>query len=252
MKNQNRLFPGASLFRIYYIPEIVLTFRAMADIILQLTSDYTIQLMSVAGLLLASFSSLFSVANPTAAMPVFLTLTDDYTEEESITTARWTCIYMFMILIIFLFAGTAILSFFGISLSGIRIAGGLIIMRTAFSMLNPDKLGKKLTKEDEAEAKAKDDITFSPLAMPMLSGPGSIAVVIGFASQTTGIVDYFVHSISITLVVLIAYVVLRLSPAIMKYMGTAGMNAMTRMMGFIALAISVQFILSGIGLFFLI
>jgi multiple antibiotic resistance protein len=222
----------------------------MVEIISQITTDYNFVLASAAGLFLASFSSLFSVANPTAAMPIFLSLTQEYSETERKSTALWTSIYMFMVLVVFLFAGTAILSFFGISLSGIRIAGGLIIMRAAFSMLNPDKSGKKLTDEDEEEAMLKDDITFSPLAMPMLSGPGSIAVVIGFASQATGMSDYLIHSLSITLVVLIAYVVLRLSPAIMKYMGTTGMNVMTRMMGFIALAISVQFILSGIGLYF--
>jgi multiple antibiotic resistance protein len=222
----------------------------MEEIISQISTDYTLMLVSAAGLFLASFSSLFSVANPTAAMPIFLSLTQNYSESERKSTALWTSIYMFLILVVFLFAGTAILSFFGISLSGIRIAGGLIIMRAAFSMLNPDKSGKKLTDEDEEEAMHKDDITFSPLAMPMLSGPGSIAVVIGFASQATGMGDYLIHSISISLVVLIAYIVLRLSPAIMKYMGTTGMNVMTRMMGFIALAISVQFILSGIGLFF--
>lgn len=225
-------------------------FPAMEELITQLTTDYTFMLTSAAGLLLASFSSLFSVANPTAVMPLFLSLTHDYSENERKSTARWTCIYMFMILATFLFAGTAILGFFGISLSGIRIAGGLIIMRAAFSMLNPDKSGKKLTDEDKEEAMQKDDITFSPLAMPMLSGPGSIAVVIGFASQATGLTDYFIHSISITLVVFIAYVVLRLSPVIMQYMGTSGMNVMTRMMGFIALAISVQFILSGVSVFF--
>lgn len=222
----------------------------MGDLITELTTDYTVMLMSTGALLAASFSSLFSVANPTAVMPIFLSLTHDYSDTDRISTARWTCIYMFMILIIFLFAGTAILGFFGISLSGIRIAGGLIIMRAAFSMLNPDKSGKKLTDEDEKEALKKDDITFSPLAMPMLSGPGSIAVVIGFASQATGLSDYFIHCISITMVVSIAYAVLRLSPVIMKYMGMTGMNVMTRMMGFIALAISVQFILSGVSLFF--
>ncbi|MEX1062522.1 MAG: MarC family NAAT transporter [Balneolaceae bacterium] len=206
--------------------------------------------MSITGLLAASFSSLFSVANPTAVMPLFLSLTADYSAAERNTTAKKTCIYMFLTLTVFLLAGTAILSFFGISLSGIRIAGGLIIMRAALSMLNPDKAGRKLTDEDEAEAMNKDDITFSPLAMPMLSGPGSIAVVIGFATQARGMTDYIVHSLSIALVVLIAYIVLRLSPVIMKYMGTTGMNIMTRMMGFIALAISVQFILSGITLYF--
>lgn len=220
------------------------------DLFLQIAGDPSSLILSGMGLLAASFSSLFSVANPTAAMPVFLSLTSSYTDEEKRTTAKWTCIYAFLVLTVFLFAGTTILNFFGISLSGIRIAGGLIIMRTAFSMLNPESSGKKLTDEDEAEARMKDDITFSPLAMPMLSGPGSIAVVIGFATQASGVTDFIVHSFSIALVVLIAYTILRLSPTIMKYIGTTGMNIMTRMMGFIALAISVQFILSGIRLYF--
>lgn len=220
------------------------------DLFLQIAGDPSSLILSGMGLLAASFSSLFSVANPTAAMPVFLSLTSSYTDEEKRTTAKWTSIYAFIVLILFLFAGTTILHFFGISLSGIRIAGGLIIMRTAFSMLNPESSGKKLTDEDEAEARMKDDITFSPLAMPMLSGPGSIAVVIGFATQAGGVADFIVHCFSIALVILIAYTILRLSPTIMKYIGTTGMNIMTRMMGFIALAISVQFILSGISLYF--
>lgn len=214
------------------------------------TTDSSGLVLSALGLLAASFSSLFSVANPPAIMPVFLSLTSDYSDRERITTAKWTTIYAFIVLTVFLYAGTAILSFFGISLSGIRIAGGLIIMRTAFSMLNPEKSGKKLSPEDEEAALKKDDITFSPLAMPMLSGPGSIAVVIGFASQATGMIDYVVHSISIIMVVGIAYFILRVSPATMKKIGTTGMTVLTRMMGFIALAISVQFILSGIRLFF--
>ncbi|MEX2586234.1 MAG: MarC family NAAT transporter [Balneolaceae bacterium] len=220
------------------------------DFFLQIVGDPTSLILGGVGLLVASFSSLFSVANPTAAMPVFLSLTSGYTDEEKKVTAKWTCIYAFLVLTVFLFAGTAILHFFGINLSGIRIAGGLIIMRTAFSMLNPDSAGRKLTDEDEAAARLKDDISFSPLAMPMLSGPGSIAVVIGFATQASRMADFIVHSFSITLVIIIAYTILRLSPAIMKYIGTTGMNVMTRMMGFIALAISVQFILSGIHLYF--
>lgn len=222
----------------------------MGEILIETTMDYSVLFMSTAALLLASFSSLFSVANPTAAMPVFLSLTHDYTENERKKSAKWASIYMFFILMVFLFVGTYILNFFGISLPGIRIAGGLIIMRVAFSMLNPDKSGRKLTDEDEAEAMEKEDITFSPIAMPMLSGPGSIAVVIGFATQATGWTDYLVHTVAILLVVTIAYVVLRLSPNIMEYMGTVGMNVMTRLMGFIALAISVQFILSGISLYY--
>ena len=97
---------------------------------------------------------------------------------------------MFFVLIIFLLLGNYILSFFGISLPGIRIAGGLVIMRAGLLMLNPETGGRKLTSEDQEAAKEKKDVSFSPLAMPLLSGPGSIAVVIGFGSQATGMVDY--------------------------------------------------------------
>lgn len=222
----------------------------MSDFFTTSINDVLLYMSGAVSLLFASFTSLFSVANPTAVMPLFISLTESYSDEERRSTARWTSIYMFLILIVFLLSGTIILSFFGISIAGIRIAGGLIIMRAAYSMLNPDKTGRKLTEEDEIDARNKNDISFSPLAMPMLSGPGSIAVVIGFASQATTMADYIIHGVSISLVVLIAYGVLRLSPMILRHMGTIGMNIMTRMMGFIALAISVQFILSGISLFF--
>lgn len=157
---------------------------------------------------------------------------------------------MFGVLISFLLIGTFILSFFGISLAGIRIAGGLIIMRAAFSMLNPESGGKKLTDEDEEAAKDKNDVSFSPLALPLLSGPGSIAVVIGFATQAEGFTDYLINGAAVVLVVLVTYGILRLAPISAKYIGPTGLNVMTRLMGFIALAISVQFILSGISRYF--
>lgn len=157
---------------------------------------------------------------------------------------------MLGILLTFLLVGTYILSFFGISLAGIRIAGGLIIMRAAYSMLNPEKGGRKLTEEDEAAAMEKEDVSFSPLALPLLSGPGSIAVVIGFATQADGFNDYLINSTSVVLVVVLTYIILRLAPISAKYIGPTGLNVMTRLMGFIALAISVQFILSGISRYF--
>lgn len=157
---------------------------------------------------------------------------------------------MFGVLIVFLLIGTFVLSFFGISLPGIRIAGGLIIMRAGYSMLNPESSGKKLTDEDQAAALEKEDISFSPLALPLLSGPGSIAVVIGFASQAGNFYDYIVHGVAIFLVVLITYLLIRLAPVSAKYIGHTGLNVMTRLMGFIVLAISVQFILSGVAQYF--
>lgn len=201
-------------------------------------------------LLLASFTSLFSVANPLAAIPVFLSLTNRFTDEERVRTAKKASIYMFALLIIFLLIGTYVLNFFGISLPGVRIAGGLIIMRSGYAMLNPEDPGKKLTEEGKAAAMEKEDVSFSPLALPILSGPGSLAVVIGFASQATGPTEYLIHALSIVLVVVISYALLRLAPISQKYIGYTGLNVMTRLMGFIVLAISVQFILSGISQYF--
>lgn len=222
----------------------------MAELIIETIPEHTVTMIGVAGLLFASFTSLFSVVNPLAAMPIFLSLTEKYGERERVQTAKKAGIYMLGVLLTFLLIGTFILSFFGISLAGIRIAGGLIIMRAAYSMLNPERGGRKLTDEDEAAAREKEDISFSPLALPLLSGPGSIAVVIGFATQAEGVTDYIINGISVILVVLVTYVILRLAPISAKYIGPAGLNVMTRLMGFIALAISVQFILSGISRYF--
>lgn len=214
------------------------------------TTDNSSYLIGLISLLFASFTSLFSVVNPLAAMPLFLSLTDRFDNTERVHTAQKASLYMFGILLTFLLIGTYILSFFGISLPGIRIAGGLIIMRSAYSMLNPEKAGKKLTIEDQAAAMEKEDVSFSPLALPLLSGPGSIAVVIGFATQAGGPLDYLVNAISILMVVSLTYGILRLAPISAKYIGQTGLNVMTRLMGFIALAISVQFILSGISQYF--
>jgi multiple antibiotic resistance protein len=230
--------------------KILSIFGAMFETIADSIPEQTSYLIGAGTLMFASFTSLFSVVNPFAAMPLFLSLTDRFSEAERVQTAKKASFYMFGVLLTFLLIGTYILSFFGISLSGIRIAGGLIIMRAAYSMLNPEKGGKKLTEEDAAAAMEKEDVSFSPLALPLLSGPGSIAVVIGFATQAEGITDYVVNGISILLVVIMTYGILRLAPISAKYIGPTGLNVMTRLMGFIALAISVQFILSGISRYF--
>lgn len=211
---------------------------------------FSSSVIGVGALLIASFSSIFSVANPVAAMPVFMSLTEDNTDEERARTALKASVYMFLVLLVFLLAGTYILSFFGLSLPGMRIAGGLIILRAGYSMLNPDQSGRKLSKEEADAAREKNDISFSPLAMPLLSGPGSIAVVIGLGSQVRNGFDYIVITMAIFMTALIAYGLLRVSPRLVKYIGRSGMSVMTRMMGFIALCIGVQFIINGIAKFY--
>lgn len=181
-------------------------------------------------------------------MPVFLALTQDLPNSERNQQALRGAIYMVVILGAFLFGGSYIISFFGISIEGIRIAGGLMIMRFAYSLLNPDEGGRKISKEDEQESRQKPDISFSPLAMPLLSGPGSIAVVLGFGSQADGFFDYVTLFTAIVLVAAACFVVLYLAPKMVTVLGKTGMTALTRMMGFIALCIGVQFIINGIGM----
>lgn len=179
-------------------------------------------------------------------MPVFLALTQEDTQQQRNSQLIKACIYMTLILFIFFVAGTYIMKFFGISIQGIRIAGGLMIMQASYSLLNPKRAGRKLTDEDVNEAREKEDISFSPLAMPLLSGPGSIAVVLGLSSTATGIVDYLIIVVAILITAAISYVILRVSPWGVKLLGKTGMTALTRMMGFIGLCIGVQFIINGV------
>jgi multiple antibiotic resistance protein len=202
-------------------------------------------------MVLASFVSIISIANPFSGMPVFTSLTVHNSKEERIALARKAAIYMFCILLVFLVAGTYIISFFGISLAGIRVAGGFIIARSAWNMLSPEDEEVKLSDEHQEAAKAKDDISFSPLAMPLLAGPGSIAVVIGLASQARTITHYTAIAVAIVLCAVASYFIFRIGPLASKYIGDTGMNVVTRLMGFIVMAISVQFIMSGIRQFFM-
>ena len=115
-----------------------------------------------------------------------------------------------------------------------------MIMSWAFSLLNPETGGRKPSQEDEDDARDKADISFSPMAMPLLSGPGSIAVVIGFASQDLTVTNYIMITVAIFFCALGAFVALRIAPQISKFLGKSGMAGFARMMGFIALAIGVQ------------
>lgn len=200
-------------------------------------------------LLLATFSALFPVINPFGATPVFLALTESSDRKARNETALKACVYVASILIVFFFAGTFILNFFGLRIEDLRIAGGLLIMRSGFNLLNPDdahKGSKRLSKEVQEEGLVKDDISFTPLAMPLLSGPGSIAVVIGMYSKAAGWHEFSAIIVAIILVAFACYLILRSSQSFTRFLGKGGMAALSRIMGFIVLSIGVSFIVNGI------
>lgn len=197
--------------------------------------------------ILATFSALFTVVNPFGAMPVFLTLTHDDTLAYRNQQALRACLYMALILTVFFLAGQYVLNFFGIRLSDIRIAGGLMIMRAGFELLTSKAhLGKKVSKGVLKEGMEKEDISFTPLAMPMLSGPGSIAVSIGMFSSSISYADIGLVILSILLVAVVSFVILVFSHQLVNYLGKAGLSALSRIMGFIVLSIGVNFISTGI------
>lgn len=202
------------------------------------------------GLVIAAVISIISVANPFSALPIFNALTEDRTNQERAEIAKKASIYMFVILTIFLLAGSYIISFFGISIPGIRVAGGLIILQAGWLMLSP-KEHDQLSDKGQESAKNKKNISFSPIAMPMLAGPGSISVILGLTSQLSSLIDFVFIFVAIVLCSIATYLILRVGPLVTKYISETGMDAFSRMMGFIVMAIAVQFLLSGIKEFFM-
>lgn len=198
-------------------------------------------------LALITLSALLPISNPLGNAAIFLSLTKANSTDERLALARRASVYMFMILCVCLFAGNALLHFFGLSLEGIRIAGGILIMKYGFDQLQP-KREHTHTEEEHAEAKKKMDIAFSPLAMPLLAGPGAIAAVMSSSSlvSSPSIFNYLGLCIGLIITCLVCWIVLRESEKLMKFLGVNGANALTRIMGFILLSIGVQLIIDGI------
>ena len=183
------------------------------------------------------------------AMPVYLALTKDDTPEWKREQIKRACLYLAGILIVFFLLGTSILSFFGITIEGLRIAGGLIIMKSGLELLNTpsdNPKGKSLSRKLREAASEQTDISFSPLAMPMLSGPGSISLLVSFSLGYNEAGDYAAIIGAILAVALLSYMILRIAPSLVKFLGESGIAALSRMMGFIVLAIGIQFIVNGV------
>lgn len=198
--------------------------------------------------LLATFTTLFSLVNPFGAMPVFLTLTSDDSGTERLRIALRACLYMIAILSVAFLGGQYILNFFGISIQHLRIAGGILLMRSAFDLLTPGANRDRVGPAALEESKLKDDVSFTPLAMPMLSGPGSMAICIGLIRPSYA--DKALTLVGFALVALASFAVLASSLRLTRLLGRPGMAALARIMGFITLAIGVNFFATAIGALF--
>jgi len=194
---------------------------------------------------LGTIVALLPIVNPFSVAITFISLSKDMDDSKRNREALLASLYMTIILVIFLVAGVLIMKFFGISLPGIRIAGGIIILSIGFKMLNPEYKDLRAINAENKTGSA-DDIAFSPLAVPMLSGPGAIAVTLGMATAAGSTLDYAAESLGIMVVAAVTYICLRVAGSVKKLLGEFGVNVLTRILGFILICVGVQFVVIGI------
>ena len=193
------------------------------------------------------FAALFSVLNPIGTVPIFVGLTLDDGKKERSRLSIWTAINVFIILIISYFIGQYVLTFFGISIDALRIAGGLIIVSSGFSLLT-GKFSKKrgINKKVENEVQKRNDIALTPLAIPMLAGPGSMSLLIAFYQEHNKYDEIMYSTLAILAVSISIFLILKSAHYLAKILGSSGIVAISRIVGFIVIAIGIQYIVSAI------
>lgn len=199
-------------------------------------------------LFIYAFAALFSVMNPLGTVPIFVGLTREYSAKEQSKTSLLTAINVFVILLISFFIGRYILHFFGISIESLRIAGGLIIVTSGFALLTGSFSKHKGMEKERVKNDAfqRNNVSLTPLAIPMLAGPGSISLLIGMYEDYTVISQKFIAVLAILGVCLATFLVLRSSHYIVKMLGASGINAISRIIGFIVIAIGIEYISSSV------
>lgn len=193
---------------------------------------------------LLCFTSFFTLTNPLGTMPVFLTMTNGMSNHERKSIVRRATFVSFLTLMVFTFSGQFLFKFFGISSNGFRIAGGFIIFKIGFDMLQARYSSAKL--KDEEVKRYADDISITPLAIPMLCGPGAIANAIMLMDDASSYVMKGTLIGVIAFVYFITFLILQASTRLVKILGETGNNVMMRLMGLILMVIAVECFVSGL------
>jgi len=200
-------------------------------------------LRTLSGSAVATFLALFPIVDPFGGIPVFFTMTSSWTQRDRYRTALKTGFWVFVILVTFLFFGRFVLHFFGISLPVLKIAGGLIVANTAWGMVTSHA---RITPEESQEAEDKEDISLTPLAMPLMSGPGAIGVVMALAATVDNWEAYVGMVIGISAIALSVVLFFWLGGPLVRRLGPSAVGAINKVFGFLILAIAVQLVSDGI------
>lgn len=199
---------------------------------------------------------LLPLANPLTTVALFLGLAGDMNYQERNRQSAQASLYVFIIMTVAYYAGNVVMDTFGISIPGLRIAGGLIVAFIGFRMLFPQQqAGQSVEadhKLDEMSERKAVNIAFVPLAMPSTAGPGTIAMIISTASTIHSGTPFAPWIITVAPVLtfltvsVILWGALRSSGAIMRLVGKGGIEAISRLMGFLLVCMGVQFMINGI------
>lgn len=191
------------------------------------------------------FIGLVAIVNPIGIVPVFVGLTRNLTDAERNIVGVRASLTVGIVLVIALLMGDSVLAFFGISLDSFRVAGGILILLMALSMLHGGISPEKQTTEEAQDAEDKERIAVVPIGMPLLAGPGAVSTIIIFTHRGHGVLHYsLLLTIAVGLAIL-TWLALRAAPLIADRLGRTGLNIVGRIMGLILAAIGVEFIANG-------
>ena len=188
---------------------------------------------------------LISILNPLGVLPVFISLTSDFSDEKVRRIATSCALTVGLTLIISLLMGQKILNFFGISLASFSIGGGLLIFMMALQMISAKQASQKLNKE-EAGQLDPNEIGSVPLAIPLLAGPGTISQAIIYSNKLESMSYWIGSLIVVVFIIILIKFTFQYSRKIGERIGTIGLNILTRIIGLIILSLSIEIIASGI------
>jgi multiple antibiotic resistance protein len=193
---------------------------------------------------LLCLTSFFTLINPLGTMPVFLTMTTDLSEKERKYTAKKASLVSFVTIIAFAISGQLLFNLFGISVNSFKIVGGVIFFTIGMDMLQARLSAVKIKKEEVRNY--VNDISITPLAIPMICGPGAITNAIVLMEAATSFSKLIILFITISITLFVTYITLLSSTKIIQIIGQTGINVMMRLMGLIVMVIAVEFFFSGL------
>ncbi|GAB4166638.1 MAG: YchE family NAAT transporter [Rhodocyclaceae bacterium] len=191
--------------------------------------------------------ALFAIVDPVGTIPVFLSATRGFSDAQRALAARVAAITVFGVLAAFTLLGEPFLAFFGIRIASFSVAGGLLLLLLALSMVQAHVSPQRQTPEEAAEAAERDSVGVVPLGVPLLAGPGAIThAIVSANAETGGIAQHGLLLLPIVLVAASVWLAFRLAPAIARRLGATGIHVITRLMGLVIAAISVEMIAGGL------